>query len=51
MLVENLYAVLREVLKIQIHLLQQTTSFYIVNTCLLCVYEYNPKMIEWLGRK
>ena len=51
MLVENLYAVLKDVLKIQIHLLQQTTSFYILNTCLLCVYEYNPKMIEWLERK
>nr|WP_297934986.1 hypothetical protein [uncultured Lachnoclostridium sp.] len=51
MMVENLYAVLREVLKIQIHLLQQTASFYILNTCLLCVYEYNPKMIEWLERK
>lgn len=51
MLVENLYAVLKDVLKIQIHLLRQTTSFYILNTCLLCVYEYNPKMIEWLERK
>lgn len=47
----DLYDILREVLKVQVVLWQQESSLYILNTCLLCIYEYNPKMIEWLNRK
>lgn len=47
----DLYGILREVLKLQVALWQRESSIYILNTCLLCIYEYNPKMIQWLDRR
>lgn len=48
---DGLYDALKKILDIQVQLLQNNEYFYILNTCLLCIYEYNPRMIEWLDRR
>lgn len=47
----DLYGILKDVLALQLQVLEEEASFYILNTCLLCMYEYNPKLIAWLNRK
>lgn len=47
----DLYDILKTILTLQIDLLQRKAAFYILNTCLFCIYEYNPRMIDWLERK
>lgn len=46
-----IYDILKTILTLQIDLLQRKAAFYILNTCLFCIYEYNPRMIDWLERK
>lgn len=42
---------LMDVAKRQISRLKANQEMYVLNTCILYVYEYNPSMLDWLDRK
>lgn len=42
---------LQDVADCQIRRLSAQQSMYVLNTCILYVYEYNPRMLDWLDRK
>lgn len=42
---------LMDVAECQISRLKANQEMYVLNTCILYVYEYNPRMLDWLDRK
>lgn len=42
---------LMDVAECQISRLKANQEMYVLNTCILYVYEYNPSMLDWLDRK
>lgn len=42
---------LQEVATIQMLRLAEHQDMFVLNTCVLFVYEYNPRMLEWLDRR
>ena len=40
-----------DVAECQISRLKANQEMYVLNTCILYVYEYNPSMLDWLDRK
>lgn len=42
---------LQDVADCQIRRLSAQQSMYVLNTCILYVYEYNPRMLDWLDYK
>ena len=49
--VGDLYELLLEVARQQMNLLKQNKPMWVLNTCVLYLYEYNPRMLEWLNRR
>lgn len=49
--VGDLYELLLEVACQQMDLLKHNKAMWVLNTCVLYVYEYNPRMLEWLNRR
>lgn len=50
-LVETMPQILLRIAQKQTKLLADKEAMYVLNTCVLYVYEYNPRMLEWLERK
>ncbi|WP_432648325.1 hypothetical protein [Mitsuokella sp.] len=42
---------LQEVAAIQMLRLSERQAMFVLNTCVLFVYEYNPRMLEWLDKR
>ena len=42
---------LQEVAAVQMLRLAEHQAMFVLNTCILFVYEYNPRMLEWLDKR
>ena len=50
-LAANICEELQAVAHYQMELLKRREPMWVLNTCVLYVYEYNPRMLEWLERR